>query len=77
MTDEPQNDAPTVVASLEDDEGTYCVDILKHFDGHFTFAEYIRDEEGWHLTENEYTGVYATQYAAYLAAVKEVSWLIA
>ena len=67
----------TVVASLEDDEGTRCVDILQHEDGKFTFAEYIREEDGWHLAEGEDGGVYATQYAAYLAAVKSVDWLIA
>lgn len=73
MTDEN----PTIVASLEDDTGEYCVDILQHADGSFTYAEYIRDGDGWHLTDGPESKVFATQYAAYLAAVKNITWLIA
>lgn len=73
MTDE----TPTVVTSLEDDTGEHCVDILQHADGQFTYAEYIRDDDGWHLAEGDNSGVFKTQYAAYLAAVKTISWLIA
>lgn len=73
MTD----NAPTVVTSLEDDTGEHCVDILQHEDGKFTFAEYIRDEDGWHLAEGEDSDVFNTQYAAYLGAVKAIAWLIA
>ncbi len=70
-------DAPAVVASLEEDSGAFCVDILQHSDGTFTFAEYIHEEDGWHLTDAPESGVFKTQYAAYLAAVKAVDWLIA
>ena len=72
MTDQE----PTIVSSIEDDAGEYCVDILEHVDGKFTFAEYIREEDGWHLTDAPESDVYATQYAAYLGAVKSIAWLI-
>ena len=71
------DEAPKVVVSLEDETGEYCVDILEHSDGQFTFAEYVADEDGWHLTDAPESDAYATQYAAYLGAVKAVSWLIA
>ena len=77
VKEDMSEDEPKVVSSLEEDDGAYCVDILQHSDGTFTFAEYIREEDGWHLAEGEDSGVYKTEYDAYLAAVKSVEWLIA
>jgi len=67
---------PTVVNTLEDDTGERCVDILKHEDGIFTFAEYAGEDRDWKLVgESEGEG-FKTEYAAYLAATKAIEWLI-
>ena len=72
-------DKPLVVASLEDDTGDRCVDIIKHPDGHYTYSECRRDPEdshGWRrLTEAEGER-FSTEFAAYNAALRDVGWLI-
>ena len=43
-------DTPEVVATLEEDTGAFCVDVLRHEDGNFTYVEYARDaddEDAW------------------------------
>ena len=76
MTDQTE---PEVVASLEDDEGLRIVDILHHTEGHFTYAEYHREEgeEGdWQMVEDGAAKNYKTQFAAYTAATRNVEWLM-
>ncbi|MEL6959308.1 MAG: hypothetical protein AAGL89_10200 [Pseudomonadota bacterium] len=70
---------PAVVASLEDDTGERCVDILRHPDGHFTYAECRRDPEdshGWRRLSNAEGPTFHTEFAAYNAALKDIGWLI-
>lgn len=69
---------PVVVASLEDDTGDRCVDIIRHPEGHFTYAECRRDPEdshGWRRLSEADGQSYKTQYAAYVAATRDVAWL--
>lgn len=76
MTDQTE---PEVVNSLEDDEGTRIVDIMRHAEGHFTYAEYhLADGEGgdWQLVEDDAAKTYTTQFAAYTAATRNVEWLM-
>lgn len=71
---------PVVVASLEDDTGDRCVDILRHAEDHYTFAECRRDPEdshGWRRLSDVDGPAFPTESAAYLAALKAVPWLIA
>lgn len=75
------NDAaePKVVATLDDDDGMFSVDILRHADGTFTYVEYARDaddEDAWHIRTDVDAKTYPTQYAAYAAATRDVTWLI-
>ena len=70
---------PRVVASLEDDTGDRCVDIIKHPDGSFSFAECRRDPEdnhGWRRLSESDGERYPTEFAAYSAALKSAPWLI-
>jgi len=76
--DTPAN-TPEVVATLDDDTGAFCVDILRHPEGHYTFAEYARDAddpEAWHPRADTPAKTYRTQYAAYAAAMRDVDWLM-
>lgn len=70
---------PEVVTTLEDDTGEFCVDVLRHPEGHFTYVEYARDtddEDAWHVRADGDTKTYPSQYAAYAAATRNVAWLI-
>ncbi|MCF2870026.1 hypothetical protein L0664_03005 [Octadecabacter sp. G9-8] len=70
---------PLVVASLEDDTGDRCVDILKHADDHFTYVECRRDPEdnhGWRRLNEAEGRMFKTEYAAYVAATRDVDWLL-
>jgi len=71
---------PVVVASLEDDTGDRCVDILRHEDGAFyTYAECRRDPEdthGWRRLAEAEGDRYPSEFAAYNAALRAVAWLI-
>ncbi|MCW1950916.1 MAG: hypothetical protein KIH44_006065 [Octadecabacter sp.] len=74
-----QQTEPEVVTSLEDDEGTRIVDILRHPEGHFTYAEYHRaqsEEDDWQLVEDEAAKTFKTEFAAYTAATRNVEWLM-
>lgn len=76
MTDTPQ---PEVVTTLEDDSGAFCVDILHHPEGHFSFVEYARDaddDDAWHERSDIEAKTYPSEFAAYTAATREVEWLI-
>lgn len=70
---------PIVVSTLEDDTGLFCVDILQHPEGHFTYVELARDEadeDAWHPREEATAKTYPSQYAAYAAAMRDVEWLL-
>ena len=72
-------DKPLVVASLEDDTGDRCVDIIKSPDGSYTFAECRRDPEdshGWRRLSEAPGDSFPTEFAAYNAALKAAPWLI-
>ncbi|PVA06884.1 hypothetical protein [Thalassorhabdomicrobium marinisediminis] len=71
-------DGEEVVATLEDDTGAYCVDIIKQADGRFTYVEYARnadDEDAWHPREDATAATYPSEFAAYTAAMRDVAWL--
>jgi hypothetical protein len=70
---------PVVVASLEDDTGDRCVDIIRHGDGQYTFHECRRDPEdnhGWRRLSEAEGERYASEFAAYQAALKAAPWLL-
>lgn len=69
---------PLVLASLEDDTGDRCVDIVRLAVGTFTFRECRRDPEdshGWRHLSGGASPVFTTQDAALLAAKETVGWL--
>lgn len=73
----PMTDAsPQIVSSVEDETGTRCLDILKHPDGVFTFAEYEQSGDDWQLVGESDGEGFATEYGAYLAAARAVEWMI-
>jgi len=77
--DQPTNSKPVVVASLEDETGDRCVDIIKHPQGHYTFAECRRDPEdshGWRRLSEAEGDAYKTEYDAYRGAIKAAPWLM-
>ncbi|WP_296418428.1 hypothetical protein [Pseudooctadecabacter sp.] len=70
---------PLVVASLEDDTGDRCVDIIQRGDADFTYAECRRDPEdshGWRRLSAADGPSFKTQFAAYSAAIRDIPWLI-
>ncbi len=70
---------PDVVATLEEDTGAFCVDILRHPEGYFTYVEYARDpedEDAWHARADQSGQTFRTEYAAYAAAMRDVEWLL-
>jgi len=70
---------PDVVATLEDDDGTRIVEILRHSDSEFTYIEYhlAREEEDeWQQVDDVDAKTYKTQFAAYSAAMRNVEWLL-
>lgn len=71
------DDAPEIVATLEDDDGARIVEIARHPAGHFTYAERHHDEIGdeWRDVDTEIQ-TYKTEYAAYSAAMRQVDWLM-
>lgn len=78
MNDNPPA-KPLVVASLEDDTGDRCVDIVKHSDAHFTYVECRRDPEdnhGWRKLSEAEGRAYPTEFAAYSAAMRDIDWLL-
>jgi len=72
-------DTPETIATLDDDTGEFCVDILRHGDGHFTYVEYARaadDEDAWHARSDAHPQTFKTEFAAYSAAMRDVEWLM-
>jgi len=73
------SDTPETVATLDDDTGEFCVDILRHAGGHFTYVEYARDaedEDAWHPRSDAEPQTFKTEFAAYSAAMRDVEWLM-
>ena len=71
---------PLVLASLENGDGTRCVDIFRRGDGTFGFEECRRDPEdprGWSRMDAFGHLVFATETAARRAAAAAVAWLAA
>ena len=69
---------PTVLASIEDADGSRCVDIFARTDGTFGFEEYRRDaEDQGRWTKTGYYGerAFATREAAESAAHAVVGWM--
>ncbi|HUF87331.1 MAG TPA: hypothetical protein VMM59_08110 [Thermohalobaculum sp.] len=67
-----------VVRSIETPDGLRCVDIIRHPDGAFGFAEFRRDPEdpsGWHPTGLASPEPLASAEAALAAARRQVAWL--
>ena len=69
-----------VLASLEDDQATRCVDVFRRADGSFGFEEFRRDVEdrgAWTPVRFFSAQSFATQAAAHAAAQRAVPWLAA
>jgi hypothetical protein len=68
---------PLVLASLEDDTGERCVDILRLTDTEYGYSECRKDPEdphGWRRIHG-ITGGFADEPAARKAASDAVKWL--
>lgn len=69
---------PLVLASLENGEGTRCVDLFRRPDGTFGFEEYRRDPEdprGWSGAAGYGARVFDDEITARTAAEQAVQWL--
>lgn len=67
----------TVVQSINAPGGLICVDVFRHPDGRFGWAQYRRDPEdgrGWFAISDD-AATYADQDAALTAARASVTWL--
>jgi len=70
--------AETVLASIENDDGSRCVDIFRRPDGTFGFEEYRRDPEDqgrWSHAGNFGRRIFAARAEAEAAAAVAVGWL--
>lgn len=66
-----------VLNSVNNADGSICVDIFRRADGSFGFEEYRRDPEdsrGWYPIGGFEDLVYADKDAAQRAAVDAVAW---
>lgn len=78
MSDTTPQDALEIVQTLHDDSGAQIVEIARHPDGHFTYAELHRDPDtpdDWRAVDGD-VQTYKTEYAAYSAAMRNVDWLL-
>tara|TARA_R110002072_G_scaffold272416_2_gene432627 strand:+ start:1487 stop:1738 length:252 start_codon:yes stop_codon:yes gene_type:complete len=69
---------PLVLASLENGDGTRCVDLFRRADGTFGFEEYRRDPEdprGWSGAAGFGARIFADETAVRNAARTAVKWL--
>lgn len=69
---------PLVLASIEDETGDRCVDILRLSDGQFAFRECRRDPEdghGWRYLSEADPEPFDTKAAARDAAQEAIGWL--
>ena len=68
----------TVLRSLENPYGDYCVDVFTREDGTFGFEEYRSDPEDgatWHSLHRYSSQVFSSQEGALAAAKSCVPWL--
>lgn len=69
---------PLVLASIEDDSGDRCVDILRLPDGRFAYRECRRDPEdshGWRYLSGAAPIAFDSESAAREAAEAEIGWM--
>ena len=69
---------PLVLASLEDDTGDRCVDIIRLADGQFAYRECRRDPEdghGWRYLSSAPPEQFDTEAAARDAAQDAIGWM--
>lgn len=67
----------TVLQSVNNDDGSLCVDVFRRPDGSIGFEEYRRDVEdpsGWFAVGGFAAVRYETEQAALAAAVLAVTW---
>ena len=78
MTIFPPSARPLVLASLENGDGTRCVDLFRRPDGTFGFEEFRRDPEdprGWSGAAGYGARVFDDEITARTAAEQAVQWL--
>ncbi|WP_108816176.1 hypothetical protein [Loktanella sp. Alg231-35] len=69
---------PLVLASIEDDTGDRCIDILRLIDGRFAYRECRRDPEdphGWRYLSEAPPASFDSEAAAREAAGQAVGWM--
>jgi hypothetical protein len=69
---------PLVLASIEDETGDRCVDIIRLTDGRFAYRECRRDPEdshGWRYLSEAPPASFDTEDAAREAAIEGVGWM--
>lgn len=69
---------PVVLASIEDETGDRCVDILRLDSGQFAYRECRRDPEdahGWRYLSEAAPTVFESEAAAREAARAQVGWM--
>jgi len=64
-----------IVQTLHDDSGDRVVEIARHPEGHFTYAELHRDGDDWNAVDGD-VPTFKSEYAAYAAATRNIEWLI-
>lgn len=69
---------PLVLASIEDETGDRCVDIIRLPDGQFAYRECRRDPEdghGWRYLSEAPPPMFDTEAAARDAAARDIGWM--
>ncbi|MDP5084342.1 MAG: hypothetical protein NWQ23_02900 [Yoonia sp.] len=69
---------PLVLASIEDEGGDRCIDIVQLTDGTFTFRECRRDPEdghGWRYLSEAEPPKFESEASARKAAAETVGWM--
>jgi len=69
---------PLVLASIEDETGDRCVDIIRLNDGQFAYRECRRDPEdghGWRYLSNAPPPTFDSEVAAREAAIRDIGWM--
>lgn len=69
---------PLVLHSVNNPDGSHCVDLFRRPDGSFGFEEYRRDAEdgrGWFPIGGHKEMRWDSEVAAWTAALEKVIWL--
>ncbi|MBU2992747.1 hypothetical protein Q4555_03930 [Octadecabacter sp. 1_MG-2023] len=69
------DEAIEIVQTLHDDGDARVVEIARHPEGHYTYAELHREGDEWNAVDGE-VPTFKTEYAAYSAAMRNVDWLL-